>query len=51
MGSMDWDEFERRGKERRRRRDFPPKMDAFTAVLSAVLFFLLILWCVWGVMS
>ena len=51
LGAMDWDEFEERGEERRKRRDFPPKMDPFTLVIGGALAFLVILWAVWGVMA
>lgn len=51
METMDWDEFVRRGEERRERRDFPPKMDRVTLALSVVLGGLLVLFVVWGFMS
>jgi hypothetical protein len=46
---LDWEEFERRGRERRRNR--PPKPDLFTNVLTGILFTLVVVFAVWGVMK
>lgn len=48
---MDPDEFDRRGRERRERRDFPPRADRLTIIVGCVIFFLVIFWIVWGVMA
>ena len=48
MSDLEWDEFERRGEERRTRRDFPPRTDVVSVILGALLFGLIIFWVVWG---
>lgn len=51
MTGMDWDEFERRGEERRQRRDYPPRADRLTVVLGCVIFCIVVFWIVWGLMA
>lgn len=47
---MDWDEFEERGAERRRKRTiYPKRSDRLSVAVGAGIGFLVILWIVWGV--
>ena len=47
--SVDWDEFEERGRERREgRRDYPPKHDWVSVAIGAVIFAFIILVVVWS---
>lgn len=48
---MSVEEFERRGHERRKRRDFPPPIDWISIALGCILFFLVCFWIVWGLMA
>jgi hypothetical protein len=47
---VDWDEFERRGEERRERRDYK-RTDRVSVALGALLFGLIVFWVVWGLLS
>jgi len=49
---MDWDEFEERGAERRRKRTiYPKRSDRLSVAVGVGIGFLVILWIVWGVTS
>jgi hypothetical protein len=48
---VEWDEFEKRGAERRENRRDYKRTDRVSVALGALLFGLIIFWVVWGLMS
>jgi hypothetical protein len=46
---MDWDEFEKRGAERRERRLYPRRADRVTVIVGVLLMCAVAFWIAWGV--